>query len=402
MTLPANTTTTPSHPVRVLVIPPAVHHYRRAFYDGLNVRLQASGGALLVANGDGSPEIMSRETLIDGPWSANVATRWMRIAGRDAVYRSVRSLVTEFQPTHIIVEQAIRNLETYPLLAEARLRGSSVAAWGHGKTFTKDLSGAEQRLKDWLTRRMDWFFAYTREGLDYVTQHGYPAEQVTVVDNTLDVSSLRKMTQSLSEPEVRAFRAENGLTSGATALFIGGLDSAKGTDTLIDVARFVSREIPDFTLSIAGRGPGLDAVLQAQSAGLPIRYLGRLYEHEKALALRACDLLICPKSVGLVAVDALAAGKPLLTMDVPHHGPELAYLVEGRHRITTQPHARALADAVVTLLGHPRTLTTMQTDCLDTSYRFEMDGMVNRFHQGIQRWAAATSSARLAEKLHRG
>jgi hypothetical protein len=37
-----------------------------------------------------------------------------------------------------------------------------------------------------------------------------------------------------------------------------------------------------------------------------------------------------PGRVGLVAVDALALGLPVLTTHFPFHAPELEYLVEGR------------------------------------------------------------------------
>jgi len=60
-----------------------------------------------------------------------------------------------------------------------------------------------------------------------------------------------------------------------------------------------------------------------QERGGPIVWLGRVDDHDKAIALHAADLLLIPESVGLVAVDSLAAQVPLVTTELRSCCPEV-------------------------------------------------------------------------------
>ena len=61
-----------------------------------------------------------------------------------------------WSPDHVIVEQAIKNLETYPLVLRRTVSGGPrIAMWGQGRSFSTAQSPCEASFKQWLTRRCD-------------------------------------------------------------------------------------------------------------------------------------------------------------------------------------------------------------------------------------------------------
>ena len=118
-----------------------------------------------------------------------------------------------------------------------------------------------------------------------------------------------------------AFRASiPALGTSPFVLFIGRLDAIKGIDLLIDAfAEAVSRGLPHH-LVIAGPDFGEQRSIEARicSLGLGerIHLIGALWADRKRDALAECDAFVHRpryEGYGLAAVEAMAAGKPVLT-----------------------------------------------------------------------------------------
>ncbi len=309
-------------------------------------------------------------------------TTWVRVRGKDVALRRI-----PHNTDLVIVEQAIKNVETYPLLARKSLDGPSVAMWGHGRSYSTPQGPALAATKQFLTRRCDWFFAYTQPGADHVISHGFPAARVSVLNNTIDTGALRRDLDSVSADDAAAFSRQQGLTPGRTALFLGGVDSAKGIDFLLESAVEAEKRLPGFILLVGGAGDQLDDVGQAQRAGAPIRALGRLDGHAKALALRAADVMAIPSSVGLVAVDSLVAGVPITTRANGTHGPEADYLTpEVAVRLAATTDAAGYAQAITDLLADPVRLAEMGSRCRAEAARYGLDHMIDAFVEGVLAW----------------
>ncbi|MFI2565601.1 glycosyltransferase family 4 protein [Paenarthrobacter sp. NPDC018779] len=110
---------------------------------------------------------------------------------------------------------------------------------------------------------------------------------------------------------------------GRNVLFIGRLDySPKGLDLLVDAWKQCCPRI-DGDLLIAGGGPDEDKLRAAiHEAGLSqrVRLLGWLSGDEKFRALSDARLVVVPsrhETFGLVAIDALATGTPVIAFDIP-------------------------------------------------------------------------------------
>ena len=165
---------------------------------------------------------------------------------------------------------------------------------------------------------------------------------------------------------------------------MGGVDEAKDIEFLLDSAVAAADRLEGFTLLVAGAGAMLDDVRRAQEAGFPVHALGRVDGTEKAVALRAADLLMIPRGVGLVAIDSLVAGLPIVTVEGRGHGPEVEYLTD--RQCLTLPQstdAHSFGIHVADLLQSPRTLIDMSRSCRDAADMHTMDGMVGAFREGL-------------------
>lgn len=373
---------------RLLVIQTYVPNYRVPFFAQLRNRLTESEIELVVAAGRPTGNLALRgddagDDVVD-VWLPSVRMPMPR--GR-ITFRSTQVLAESTRPDLVIVEQALKHTDMYQFLAQQFFRGTPrVGMWGQGRSFSTRQSRLAAAAKKRLTRASDWFFAYTDEGARHVIRFGFPSERVTVVQNSTDTEVLRTEIQGVSDAEVKAFRAVHGLTMGRTALFLGGVDASKGIGFLVESARKVEQAMPGFRLLIAGDGQMADFVRREEDAGAPIRSLGSVQGAAKAVALRSADVMMVPQWIGLVAVDALAAGLPIVTTNHPSHSPEFAYLTPGRTALVSAYSVEQYAETAKSLLDHPEHLRQMQDKCKRASFRFSTTDMASRMAKGIVNW----------------
>jgi glycosyltransferase involved in cell wall biosynthesis len=134
--------------------------------------------------------------------------------------------------------------------------------------------------------------------------------------------------------------------------YIGGLDTSKRVDRLVEILDALWLITPKLKCLIAGSGSDahlLDAASQrGQVARIPYANAS-----DKALISRVASCLLNPGRIGLIAVDALAMGLPIVTMPYAFHAPERDYLTEGVSLFVgpenASDHAQWLVDFVSTL-----------------------------------------------------
>lgn len=107
-------------------------------------------------------------------------------------------------------------------------------------------------------------------------------------------------------------------------LFLGRFEyQMKGLDLLVDAFIQISQEFPDIRLKIAGSGPDrtkLAALLKSRGLSERVDWLGRLDGSAKWEVLRRASLVLMPsrfETFGLVALEALAVGTPVVAFDIP-------------------------------------------------------------------------------------
>ncbi|WP_448608049.1 glycosyltransferase family 4 protein [Geodermatophilus sp. URMC 60] len=144
---------------------------------------------------------------------------------------------------------------------------------------------------------------------------------------------------------------------GPTIGFLGRYDEPrKGLPVLLEAMRTVVRRHPGAQLLIAGRGDP-DAVrdLLGEDLAPHVSLLGELTEAEKAAFLRSVDVYCAPnllgESFGIVLIEALAAGAPIIASDLDAFA---AVLGDGAAGVLVRRgDARDLARALSDLLADP-------------------------------------------------
>ncbi len=108
---------------------------------------------------------------------------------------------------------------------------------------------------------------------------------------------------------------------GRTVLFLGRYDeSRKGMAVLIDALPSLVERFPGLQILIVGRGN--DDELRAKAGDLAghLRFLGLVDDAAKASAMRSADVYCAPhlggESFGIVLVEAMAAGTPVVASDL--------------------------------------------------------------------------------------
>lgn len=95
------------------------------------------------------------------------------------------------------------------------------------------------------------------------------------------------------------------------------------------------------------------------------------------------NALLLPGRVGLVILDAFAAGLPLVTIDVPYHGPEIEYFTNGKNGLLAKNDVAAYASQVISLFSSASLQRNLKQAALDAGRTFSIDAMVGSFREGI-------------------
>jgi phosphatidylinositol alpha-mannosyltransferase len=145
--------------------------------------------------------------------------------------------------------------------------------------------------------------------------------------------------------------------SGGTIGFIGRLDEPrKGLPTLLAAMERVVTERPGVRLVVAGRGDVEEVMADVSPAVREaVTFLGVVDEDVKARLLRTCDVCVAPnlggESFGIILVEAMAAGAPVLASDLEAFK---RVLDEGRAgRLFPTGDVVKLADGIGRLLDDP-------------------------------------------------
>ncbi len=107
----------------------------------------------------------------------------------------------------------------------------------------------------------------------------------------------------------------------AVALLVGRIVPHKGVEHFIEAARF----LPRVHFLVAGEGALLES-MEAFAADLGVkdrvRFLGRISQENLPKVYAACDVFVLPsvsrlEAFGIVALEAMATGKPVVVADIP-------------------------------------------------------------------------------------
>ena len=146
-------------------------------------------------------------------------------------------------------------------------------------------------------------------------------------------------------------------------LFVGRHEARKGLLDLLKAHRILRRTDHDNRLLIVGSGPQeREARRYVATRGLQeVEFLGRVSDAEKAQLLRTADVFVSPatgrESFGIVLLEAMAAGAPIVASDI--HGYK-GVVRRGREALLVPPQdPKELATAIARLLDDPALRVSM-------------------------------------------
>jgi len=361
----------------VAVVQPFVPTYRVPLFDAIAHHLEPEGLALEVWHAQPTGIVAARGNSTSGAWSVPIRQHRLTVKRRNVTWRNVHREARDV--ACLVHGLASSNLETYALAADPAV---NLMLWGHGRNFTARSNRLDDLLEGWLCRRASHLFAYTEAGASHLRDAGLSTSKITVVRNSTDTAGLQRHRASVT-PQVIADRLrELDLTGRKVGLFVGAFDEPKMLPFLFDATDRIAAVDPTFALVMAGAGP-LDEYVATQAADRAyVRLIGRLETEQLATLAAGVKLILMPGRVGLVAVDSLALGLPLITTEHDFHAPEIEYLTPETSVWTSQT-PQAYAEGVLTLLGNDVRRRKLATNGLGKAGELSADSAGRRFVAGI-------------------
>jgi glycogen synthase len=218
----------------------------------------------------------------------------------------------------------------------------------HSGWVSGSLSRQVHAVESWLVRESDSLITCSASMRDEITElFGPGLAEVTVIRNGIDAARWPF-----------AERRRHGVASGPPELlFVGRLEYEKGVHDAIAALPRIRRAHPGTGLTIAGDGTQQDwLVEQARKHRVlkATRFVGRLDHAELLAALHRADAAVLPshyEPFGLVALEAAAAGTPLVTSNIGGLGEAV---INGETGMSCPPRDVArLAEAVGAVLDDP-------------------------------------------------
>ena len=215
--------------------------------------------------------------------------------------------------------------------------------------------------------RIDAGIAVSPTARDVVRRH--LGRDAVVVPNGLDVAAYGppRETDTDTAPEP----AETSTDGPPRLLFLGrGGERRKGLDVLLAALPALRRAHPDLEVVVAGPGP------RALPPGC--RSLGLVDEDDKRALLRSADVFVAPhtarESFGIVVLEAMASGVPVVASDLPPFAALLGGAEDPAGRLFRRGDPEALAVAVAGALTEGRGARTARAQALAHRYDWSVVG----------------------------
>lgn len=162
---------------------------------------------------------------------------------------------------------------------------------------------------------------------------------------------------------------------GQTILFLGRIDEPrKGLQVLLRAMPQIVEQFPDIRLLVAGPGD-IDGVRSSLDPTIAnhIEFLGLISEGDKVRAFKSADVYIAPntggESFGIVLLESMAAGTPVLASDIEAFAKVLEHGTAGA--LFENENSADLAAQLQILLNDPQRRESLQVEGYRRSREFD-------------------------------
>lgn len=364
-------------PKRVLIVQRRLTHYRIPFFNALRHKLANDGVDLNVAYGTASEDELTKSDGGSLPWATELRTTYL-LGGRICWQPVPKGLggIDLLIVTH-------ENKLLWNLWAQFANRENKVALWGHGANFQGAPDSFREAFKRRTARRADWWFGYTELSRPEIVRSGFPAERITIVENSID-------TLGLAEHYCEAVRRQalHRANSADTperrvGAYIGSLYKEKRISFLLEAAVAIKARVPDFELVIAGAGSDQSYVEEYAAKFTWITFVGMIGTAQKATILADSRVLLNPGLVGLGILDSFVCETPMVTTSCGLHSPEVAYLENEVNGVMTDDSIECFVEGAVQVLCNDATHARLKAGCANSAGKYTVENMACEFAKGI-------------------
>lgn len=225
-------------------------------------------------------------------------------------------------------------------------KGSVVLHWHSDILKQKMLLRLYTPLQNWLLRRAKVIVGTTPV---YVKESPFLENiQRKVTSIPIGIDEMKPIPERVAQIKERY--------AGKKIIFsLGRLVEYKGYEYLIQAAR---RLTDDYVILIGGRGPlqeYLQALIDELGVADRVKLLGFIEDDDLPDYFGACDLfclssILKTEAFGIVQIEAMSCGKPVIAMNIPESGVSWVN-ISSFSGINVKPEdAEALAEAILTVL----------------------------------------------------
>jgi len=281
-------------------------------------------------------------SIVELPFSGSVS----RVTLSPRIYRPVKRLLQAEQFDVIHLHEPLM-----PVLPLIVLRHSKTINVGTFHAYRESRHLAMETMQPFLQpfmNKLDAKICVSEASRDLIGRY-FPGEY-TIIPNGIDV-------QQFGDPRVPLLDRFND--GRPNILFVGRLEKRKGFRYLLEAYTRIVQEVPNVRLIVAGAYEKEDKepfVRYAYEHHLTsVRFVGRVSTEELPSYYRTCDVFCAPstgfESFGIVLLEAMAAGKPIVATNIAGYR---SVLEDGQEGLLVEPeNETSLAEAIVRLLRNP-------------------------------------------------
>lgn len=294
----------------------------------------------------------------------------------------IRTVVQAFQPDVIHAHEPLCPGVSMAAAALARVPVVGTFHAHYAPSVSASLYTAEAWLLARIWRRVDLGVAVSRAAADCIESR--TGARVRIIPNGIDLEAFNL--------QARPDRA----ASPRQMLFVGRLERRKGFPVVLQAFARIAADFPEAGLTVVGDGPDRAAVerLPASLSGRvvmrgPCRDADLLAEYSNAAVFIAPA--IGSESFGIVLLEAMSAGLPIVASDIPGYREVVR---DGMEAILVPPgDAAALAAAVSRILSEPDLAGELARRGRERAREFSWESVASRI-EAVYYEAAETANCR--------
>ena len=225
-------------------------------------------------------------------------------------------------------------------------------------------------LKKWF-RKLDYKIAVSNPAMEFVNK--YFPDKYDIIPNGVDTDHFR--------PDVEPL--EDYLDGKLNIMFIGRLEKRKGLDYLLEAYRQLKHVIPESRLVVVGPGIRLRNKYEKRVArdGIEdVTFIGFATYDDLPRYYKTADIICCPatgwESFGIVLIEAMAVGTPVVASDISGYASVMTHDAEGL--LVPPKNASKLAEALLSLANDKAMRQKMGQKGIVTAQQYSWQSVAKR------------------------